>query len=135
MNIIETTDHNIETEFDVAKVSIGSSKLAQKIGFSSSKQNIVATIVSELGKNILHHAQHGSITLNIITDEKRIGIEIHAIDQGPGIEDIALAMTDHYSTRHTLGLGLSAIKRMSDDLKIDTEIGKGTHVIATKWVK
>ncbi len=64
----------------------------------------------------------------------QVGVRVVATDQGPGIEDVEQALSDHYSTGGTLGLGLSGVKRMMDELMISSDPGKGTRVEATKWV-
>lgn len=131
---MDSKTFRIETEFDVAKIVLEASKIAKEIGFNKSKQNIIATVVSELGNNIIRHAQRGNITLSMITEGLIKGVEIIAKDNGPGIEDISKALTNYYSTKNSLGLGLPAVKRLMDDLTIDSEKGKGTLIIAKKWI-
>ena len=60
-------------------------------------------------------------------------MEVEARDRGPGIVDLDEAMQDHYSSGGTLGLGLPGVKRMMDQLEIDTAPGKGTRVTIRKW--
>ena len=130
----DAKNYIIKNELDVARVVLESSQLAKKIGFTASKQHLIATIVSELGRNILHHAKQGQVILYTIKKDNNTGIEILAKDEGPGIENIANAMKDHYSTKNSLGLGLPAVKRMSDEFTLETAIGKGTSIIAIKWL-
>lgn len=125
----------ITRDLEVAKITLASSKLAKEIGFTSNQQNLIATIVSELGRNILNHAGKGEIRLGLIVKGSTKGIEIAANDQGPGIKDIKMAMQDNYSTKKTLGLGLPAVKRMADELEIETQPGKGTSITARKWLR
>ena len=68
-----------------------------------------------------------------IEEGHRIGMEVEARDEGPGIPDLDKAMEDHYSSGGTLGLGLPGVKRMMDDLQVETETGKGTRVTIRKW--
>jgi serine/threonine-protein kinase RsbT len=58
-----------------------------------------------------------------------------AADKGPGIADLALALTDGFSTGHGLGLGLPGTKRLMDDFDLISEVGKGTVVTTTRWVR
>jgi hypothetical protein len=62
-----------------------------------------------------------------------VGVEVVAIDTGPGIADVAAALRDHHSTGGTLGLGLPAVRRMSDEMSVDTAPGVGTTVTARRW--
>ncbi len=55
------------------------------------------------------------------------------IPQGPGIADIALAITDGYSSGSGLGLGLSGAKRLSNEFHIQSAPGEGTRVVVTRW--
>ena len=59
---------------------------------------------------------------------------IKATDKGPGIDDIDKALQDNYSTSGTLGLGLPGIKRMADELKVNSSIDKGTEVIVKYFI-
>ncbi|MBN2569788.1 MAG: anti-sigma regulatory factor [Deltaproteobacteria bacterium] len=90
----------------------------------------IATYESEL--NIISYARFGHITLRIDPNK----IEIDAEDEGPGIDDIELAMRDGYSTATDLirnmgfgaGMGLSNIKRCSDFFKITSSPNIGAHL-------
>jgi serine/threonine-protein kinase RsbT len=55
------------------------------------------------------------------------------VDEGPGIADVDRAFTDGYSTGGGLGLGLSGARRLMDEFDLQTEVGKGTVVVAVKW--
>jgi len=82
--------------------------------------------------NMVIHANGGEADV-FVTEED---IEIVLKDHGPGIENVELAMQEGYSTAsaniHSLGfgagMGLPNMKRYSDSMKIDTEIGVGTTV-------
>ncbi|MBD3857001.1 MAG: hypothetical protein IFK92_10875 [Acidobacteria bacterium] len=64
----------------------------------------------------------------------RFGIEIEAVDRGPGIEDSEAAMRDNFSSGGTLGLGLPGVKRLMDEFSLESAPGKGTRVTAVKWI-
>jgi serine/threonine-protein kinase RsbT len=65
--------------------------------------------------------------------EDELGIKVIAQDNGPGIEDIAKALEENYSTGRSLGLGLPGVKRMVDEFDIETAVGKGTRIQVVKW--
>jgi serine/threonine-protein kinase RsbT len=94
---------------------------------------MISTAASELARNIVKYAGSGEIVIRCVDDGLRDGLEIEARDQGPGIKDIEIAMQDHVSGSGTLGLGLPGVRRMMDDFRIDSEPGKGTTVVTTKW--
>jgi anti-sigma regulatory factor (Ser/Thr protein kinase) len=93
----------------------------------------VATVTSELARNILKYAGHGRVQLDLLERHGRSGVRVVATDRGPGIEDVEQALADHYSTGGTLGLGLSGARRMMDELTITSDPGMGTRIEATKW--
>ncbi len=107
---------------------------SSRIGFGRTEQTLIATAVSELATNILRYAGKGEILLRIAKKAGRTGIEIHATDAGPGIDDVDRAMRDGFSTmKDSLGLGLSAVRRIMDEFEIDSAPGRGTRILARKW--
>ena len=108
-------------------------RLAKDTGLSSVAAQQVATVTSELARNILKYAGRGQIELESLEHRGRKGVRLIASDRGPGIEDIEQAMAEHYSSGGTLGLGLSGAKRMMDDFTITSQPGQGTRVETVKW--
>lgn len=92
----------------------------------------VATIVSELGGNIVKYAGRGEIRVCRAERSDAVDVDIWAEDHGPGIDNIEHAMTDRFSTGGTLGLGLPGVRRMADEFWIRSEKGQGTLVFARK---
>jgi serine/threonine-protein kinase RsbT len=103
------------------------------LGFSLIEQTKMVTAASELARNTLRYGGGGEAHVQQLTDGNRRGISLSFIDQGPGIADIKLALTDGYTSGNGLGLGLSGAKRLADDFEIDTEPGRGTTVKIAKW--
>lgn len=107
--------------------------LAGRLGFSRTDATLIATAISEVGRNILVHAGQGEIELRPALEGNRTGLVVVARDQGPGIRDVAAALRDGYGTKNGLGLGLPGSRRIMDDFRIDTEVGRGTTVAMCKW--
>lgn len=101
-------------------------------GASDLERSVVATIVSELGSNVLKYASGGTLELRRLRRGLEADVEITVRDSGPGIGDVELALTDHYSSSRSLGLGLPAVRRMADALEIDTHPSRGTTVRVRK---
>lgn len=95
---------------------------------------LIRTIISELGTNIIKYGIRGEILVGRLEHKNAIDIDIVASDSGPGIENIRLAMQDSFSTGHTLGLGLPAVKRMADLFSIESSPAEGTTVRARKRI-
>ena len=107
--------------------------LAAELGFSPTDVVRIATAISELARNVLSYAARGEIRLEPVNSRNRCGIAIVASDAGPGIADVEQAMQDAFSTSGGLGLGLPGVRRLMDDFKIESTVGQGTTVSATKW--
>ena len=119
--------------FDKAgMVSFQVKSIVKDMGFSEEIQRRAAIATYESELNIISYARSGYITLCIDPHQ----IQIDAEDEGPGIEDIELAMKDGYSTATDsirdmgfgAGMGLSNIKRCSDFFKITSEPNIGAHL-------
>jgi len=109
-------------------------EFAAGAGFNKTDQTMISTAASELSTNILRYAGKGELLLKVIFDKNRTGIEILAIDHGPGIKNVERAMEDHYTTtKGSLGLGLSSVRRIMDDFRIESSQESGTRVLARKW--
>lgn len=108
-------------------------ELANHAGFSVTDLAIIATAISELARNALRYATRGQIAVRLLEDGSRRGIAIIASDDGPGISNVVQALQDGFSTSDSLGLGLPGVRRLMDEFDIESEIGRGTVVIAKKW--
>ena len=107
-------------------------QLAAAQGLSHDKVEAVGLAVSELASNLRRYALHGEIVLSTLHSSIDTGIQVESRDQGPGIEDIDLAMHDGFSTAGGLGSGLPGVRRLMDEFEI-TSAQKGTTVVARKW--
>jgi serine/threonine-protein kinase RsbT len=123
----------IEREVDIIAARQAGRQLAVQLGFSSTDQTLIATAISEVARNILIYAQRGEIVVAPIADGVRRGIQVVADDNGPGIENLELALRDGYSTKNSLGLGLPGARRLMDDFDLASELGRGTRVTMKKW--
>lgn len=108
-------------------------EFANKIGMSLVNQTKLITAGSELVRNMLKYAGGGKVEIELVLKNSHTGVQLTFIDQGPGIEDLKLAMKDGYSTGKSLGLGLPGAKRLVNEFNIKSEIGKGTTVSILKW--
>jgi serine/threonine-protein kinase RsbT len=109
--------------------------LAMELGFAGSDLTVIATAISEVARNIVTHAKCGEVTLSPTHQGNRNGICVIASDQGPGIPDIHRAMEIGFSTQNGMGVGLPGARRLMDDFRVRSQVGKGTKVIMTKWLQ
>ena len=103
------------------------------MGFGLIEQTKIITAASELARNTLRYGGGGEARIARVCDGARQGLELRFVDAGPGIDDIALALTDGYTSGGGLGLGLGGAKRLADAFHIDPAPGAGTTVTIAKW--
>ena len=96
-------------------------------------QTKIVTAASELARNTIKYGGGGVALVHKLVDGPREGMRLVFGDDGPGIADVALALTDGYTTGGGLGLGLSGSKRLVDQFELDSRVGQGTVVCITKW--
>ena len=124
----------IAREVDIY-VAIGRAReLAAAVGFGDIDRTRIEIAILELTRNILAHASRGELLLEIVEQGGRRGMAVEARDSGPGIPDIALAMSDGYSTANTLGAGLPGVNRLMDVFEVSSQVGVGTRARAIKWL-
>jgi len=125
----------VEEQSAVAEARRAASALAQRLDFPEARAGQVALIASELATNLAKHARSGEILVRPLTTgrgELASGVEILALDKGPGIPDLALSRIDGYSTGGTLGHGLGAVDRQSDFSEIYSQ-PSGTVIVSHVW--
>jgi len=125
----------IEREWDIVNARQLAREMAKQIGFGTVDQARIATTVSELARNIYLYAEKGQICFEIIDTLEHKGLCLMVMDEGPGIADIGKVMQDGYSTSGGLGAGLPGAKRLMDVFEINSEVGKGTTIKTTKWIR
>ena len=119
---------------DVVRVRHQVRMVAEKSGLSLVDQTKVVTAASELARNALVHGGGGIARIEVVTsDLGRSGVRIGFLDDGPGIGDIDLALTDGWTTGQGLGLGLSGARRLVDEFELISKPGVGTSVVVVKW--
>jgi serine/threonine-protein kinase RsbT len=114
------------------EISIAVQGLLKKIGFDPDLIRRVSICAFEAEMNVVMHGGNGTLAITVNTK----GISLDVNDDGPGIEDIELALKEGYSTASQearemgfgAGMGLPNIKKNSDSLEILSEKGKGTVV-------
>jgi len=123
----------IETEADIVAARQVGRNMSRQLGFDTIMQSRMATSISELARNIFLYAGKGTITISPVEREGAIGLQVTAVDHGPGIPDIRKALEDGFTTSGALGAGLPGVRRMMDEFDIQSTLGEGTRVMIVKW--
>lgn len=118
----------VEDQSAVAAVRREAKGMAASLGFGDTEQEEVAIVATELSTNVLRHAGSGAIVLrpNATTG----GLDVLALDQGPGITDLPRALRDGFSTAGGSGTGLGAVGRLAAAVDVTATPGRGTAVLA-----
>lgn len=123
----------LRTSEDVMQMRQSTRRWMLEHRFSLVDQTKMVTAASELARNAIDYGGGGSACLELLAHEGRTGIRALIQDHGPGIANLAQAMTDGYTSGQGLGLGLPGSKRLVDDFEIFSEPGQGTRVSIVKW--
>lgn len=118
---------------DVAAVRRAGQKLADSLAFNETRAGQLALIITEAATNILKHAGEGEIHVGPAQSPAGIGIDVLALDKGPGIADLAGSLVDGVSTAGTAGTGLGALQRLSDEFDVYSTRGDGAVFFMRLW--
>ncbi|GAA2600171.1 ATP-binding protein [Dactylosporangium fulvum] len=106
---------------------------ARRLGFPRQRAGEVAIVAAELASNLHRHADAGALSVRILRRGEIGGIELVAVDSGPGMADLPFSAVDGHSTAGTLGIGLGAVRRLSDSSGGFSVPGRGTVLAARLW--
>jgi serine/threonine-protein kinase RsbT len=127
----------LRDESDVAAARRHVRELGAAYGLSTLSIEALATAVTEIGRNVIVHAQAGEMRLRGVRaspgDAARPGLIVVISDGGPGIANVDAAMADGFSTGSGLGFGLAGARRMVDVFELTSVVGQGTTITLKKW--
>ena len=109
--------------------------LASHLGFNETERGKVGIVVTEVANNLVRYALEGKLVLQPLTRNEIEGIEILALDKGPGISNISECLRDGFSTAGTSGTGLGALTRLSALFDIYSVPHVGTAVLIHLWCR
>jgi serine/threonine-protein kinase RsbT len=133
MTVLRSEVMPIRSEGDVVLVRQAVRQWAVAQGLGLVDQTKIVTAASELARNTLSYGGGGTLRLEAVQEGIRKGLRLTFEDEGPGIPDLALALTDGYTTGTGMGLGLSGSRRLVNEFDLWSEPGKGTRVTVTRW--
>ena len=125
----------LEDEHDIVVARNEARRFAASVGFGLVEQTRLATVASELARNVVKYAKRGRMIAQPVESAAgRRGLRLIFEDAGPGIPDITAAMRDGFSTGRGLGKGLPGAKRLVHEFEIESEVGRGTKVSIVRWL-
>jgi anti-sigma regulatory factor (Ser/Thr protein kinase) len=120
----------VQDQSHVSETRRKATDMAERQGFGDTDTGRVALVATELATNILKHGKSGEVLVGPYGEGPDSGIELIALDKGPGMSNVAAALGDGYSTAGTAGKGLGAVVRQSHFFDIASWPGNGTAILA-----
>ena len=130
---MESLAITLKEEHDIIVARNEVRRIAASMGFRQIDQTRLATVASELSRNIVKYAGHGKLIAHTVEGTRGRGLRLIFEDMGPGIADTKAAMRDGFTTGDGLGKGLPGSKRLMDEFNLTSEVGVGTIVTVVKW--
>jgi serine/threonine-protein kinase RsbT len=132
---VEAAVLRIAEESDIARARAETRKICDMLGASPFAMQKVATVVSELTRNMILYANGGLLTITPVITGRKL-VEVSTSDQGPGIPKSKMdeIMAGRYKSRTGLGRGLLGTKQLADSFSIASD-ATGTRVMAGIWVE
>jgi len=127
------TLHPVTESSGIAAVRRAGNTLAGTLGFNETAAGKAALVITEAATNVLKHAGSGDVLLRPLERDGTHGMEILAIDNGPGFASLDLAMRDGMSTAGSYGVGLGAMQRVADEFDLYTDRNHGTVLRMAVW--
>lgn len=124
---------SLRSEHDIVLARQLVRKLSLELGFSLVDQTKMVTAASELARNAYTYGRGGTMHWEIVERDTRRGLKLLFADEGPGIPNIDLAMTDGWTSGSGLGMGLTGAKRLVNEFELDSKVGAGTRVTIVRW--
>ncbi|WP_370261826.1 ATP-binding protein [Limnobacter sp.] len=129
LSFYQSTDVHLES--DIAAAIRIARHAAEQLGFNRTEVGYISTAAAELASNLFVHAKNGEF--GVYCSEFPPGITLQTRDDGPGIANVELALSEGFSTAGGLGCGLPGVKRLMDNLEIQPRPEGGTVITAQKW--
>ena len=129
----QTTLFPVSEPSQVGEARRGAAAAAEVARLDAAAVGRLSVIATELATNLAKHAHGGALLIRPILEHPgHPGVELLAVDRGPGIPDASAAMRDGFSTGGTRGAGLGAVGRMSDSCDIYSNLS-GTAIVSRVW--
>lgn len=127
----ETVPLRSQTDIVTARQAVR--RWAIEAGFSLVDQTKLVTAASELARNTVEYGRGGDMLMEDVAEGMRRGVRLTFEDRGPGIPDIAQALSDGFTTGKGMGLGLGGSRRLVNEFDITSTPGEGTRIVIVRW--
>ena len=114
----------------VGEIRRAATSLAEAQGLDDTDRGRVALVATEAATNAARHAKGGIVLLRALGAEDGPGVEVLAVDRGPGLANPGRALEDGYSTGGTAGKGLGGMRRVASEFDFFSTVGRGSVLFA-----
>jgi serine/threonine-protein kinase RsbT len=132
LQVLKNALFPLRSDVDVVSARRGVRDWAKELGLTVLDLTMIVTAASELARNAVVHGGGGEMCLEAVAQAGRKGLRISFTDNGPGIPEIDLAMTDGYSSGTGMGIGLPGARRLVNEFALSSTPG-GTSVTILRW--
>jgi len=132
-NLPPQTIHHVSESSGIAAVRRAGNQMASVLGLDETVAGKVALVITEAATNLLKHAGRGDILLRALSAGDARGVEVLAIDKGPGFDNLEQAMRDGISTAGSYGVGMGAMQRLADEFDLHADSTHGSALRMTVW--
>ena len=132
-SVLSNGELPLRTEHDIVLGRQAVRRMTQDLKFSLVDQTKMVTAASELARNAVIYGGGGVLKWGVITNGIKSGLRLSFIDQGPGIANLDLALTDGWTSGSGMGLGLTGARRLVNEFELESTVGVGTQVTITRW--
>lgn len=120
---------------DVSRLRHRARSAAIAAGLGLVDQTRLLTATGELAGNALLHASGAAAAVEVVEGAAGTGVRVVVRDEGPGIADLELALSEGWTTGSGLGVGLPRVRHLVDAFAIETGPGRGTRVEVTVFAR
>jgi anti-sigma regulatory factor (Ser/Thr protein kinase) len=114
----------------VAEVRRAAAERGRAAGLGVAEAGRLALVATEMSTNLVKYAKGGTVTVTGYEEGAESGVQLVAVDAGPGFADFAAALRDGHSSAGSLGLGLGVIKRSASLFDVYSQPRQGTVLLA-----
>jgi len=133
MRALTPEPHALDSDEDVVRARHVIRALAVDAGLRLIDQTKLVTAVSELARNTVIHGGGGRMLAEVLENGTRTGVCVTFEDEGPGIPDLEMALSQGFTTGEGLGLGFGGARRLVHDFDVTSAPGEGTRVRIVTW--
>lgn len=121
--------------FDGAMAQETARQIALRLGFAAQSSEEIVLIVTELAAHMARHSGCGDLTIRLLDDGARIGIEVEAEDHDPGMRNPEHLFGEGNPVGAVLDSGLGAIEGLMDEREISSTASLGTRIVCRRWLR